>query len=63
MQYGLNYTEEILPRSLAPYPHLTALRAALNALPRMAAFLQTLAKPLVTEQYIKEVREAQLPAE
>ena len=60
--YGLNYLEEVAPGSLAPFPRLAALRASLNALPRMAAFLSSQAKPLVTPQYIREVKEAQLPA-
>ena len=60
--YGLNYLEEVAPGALAPFPRLAALRASLNALPRMAAFLSSLAKPLVTPQYIREVKEAQLPA-
>ncbi len=62
-QYGLNYVEEVLPGTLGAFPRLAALRGALNALPRMAAFFAGQAKPLVTAQYIKEVREAQLPAE
>ena len=56
--YGLNYVEDILPGSLVSYPRLSTLRATLNALPRMAEFLTAQAKPLVTEQYKTEVREA-----
>jgi hypothetical protein len=60
--YGLNYLEEVAPGALAPFPRLAALRASLNALPRMVDFLSSQAKPLVTLQYIREVKEAQLPA-
>ena len=60
--YGLNYLEEVAPGALAPFPRLAALRASLNALPRMVAFLSSQGKPLVTPQYIREVKEAQLPA-
>jgi glutathione S-transferase len=55
--------EEVLPGSLGAYPRLAKLRDALNTLPRMAAFLAGQAKPLVNEQYIYEVRTAQLPSE
>ncbi len=53
--------EDILPGSLQSFPRLAALRSELNALPRIAAFLEKQAKPLVTAQYMTEVREAQLP--
>lgn len=62
--YALDYACELLGEAvLRNAPQCAALRAALRALPRMAAFLASGAKPLVTQQYIREVREAQLPLE
>ena len=62
--YALDYSCELLGEGvLHTAPLCAALRAALRALPRMAAFYASGAKPLVTPQYIREVREAQLPRE
>jgi len=62
--FALDYAVELLGEdALRAAPLCAALRTALRALPRMAAFYASGAKPLVTEQYIREVREAQLPRE
>ena len=63
--YALDYACELLGEAdaLRDAPLCAALRASLRALPRMAAFYASGAKPLVTERYMREVREAQLPAE
>ena len=55
--YGLNYIEEVIPGSLAPFPYLAKLRGTLNALPRIADFLANQAKGLVTDKYKVEVKE------
>ena len=61
--YALDYVCELLGEAaaLAGAPRCAALRTALRAEPRMAAFYATRAKPLVDEKYISEVRAAQLP--
>ena len=61
--YALNYCEDILPGTLTRFSRLATLRHTLNGLPHMASFLASMAKPLVDEQYKKEVKEAQLAAE
>ena len=61
--YALNYISEVVPGGCVGFPRLEALRGALNATPRMAAFLGAggAARGLVTPRYIGEVRAAQLP--
>ena len=59
--YLLNYSEEIIPGVLAQTPKLAALRTALNADPRMQKHFANHAQPLVTPEYISQVKMAQLP--
>ena len=54
--YQLDYTEEVIPGSLAAFPECSAFRSAMRDLPTMRAFY---ASPhchgLVTKEYIDEV--------
>jgi len=60
--YLLNYAVEVLGEEvLAPFAGLAALRARLNADARMVAHFARHAQPLVTPEYIAQVRAAQLP--
>jgi glutathione S-transferase len=61
--FALDYASELLgeTEALGAAPLCAALRARLRAEPRMQAFYGTRAKPLVTADYIREVRESQLP--
>ena len=61
--YCLDYAVELLgEEALREVPLCAALRASLREEPRMQTFYLTQAKPLVSERYIREVREAQQPA-
>lgn len=62
--YALDYACELLgeAETLSAVPRCAALRSALRSEPHMQTFYATQAKPLVTPKYIREVREAQLPA-
>lgn len=60
--YLLNYTEELLPTTLASnYQRLAQLRSALNADARMQKHFAAHAKGLVSPPYMLECKEAQRP--
>jgi glutathione S-transferase len=61
--FALDYASELLGEvaALGVAPLCAALRARLRSQPNMQAFYGARAKPLVTADYIREVRESQLP--